>query len=217
MIPAPPGTIGVSDYAAKHHDPATSNRGTLFLGKDAEGNCDWPLLIKEIRDNWSQQKSGYRDGVILVPVPTVLWDDHGPGEDGTAINLFTCPIANLREGDVFTGAFERRRPTETPRKRVGVVRQSMPYAAFVDVVLYRGDVLDEDVNNPRATDCDWEIVTLLGKLTDEDQPMPPSTLMANHFLADGGTDTKMSPEEFIAALRHSFEFWSGKAIVEVQP
>lgn len=217
------GSIGVSDYAAKHHDPAMSNRGTLFLKRRGpsigegrfHGEPDWAWLIEQIEANWSKQKQGYREGVILVPIPAEQWVDTGPGEDGHVEHLFTCPIAELREGDVFRGAFERRRPTETPRRRVGVVRDEMPYAKFVDVVLYRGDVLDEDTENPRVTDCDWEIVTLLGKLTDEDQPMPTSTLMANHFLADGGTATNMSDAEFIAALKQSFEFWSNKAIVEI--
>lgn len=197
-------TIEISDYCARHHDPAKSNRGTLYLRVNTAGECDWRTLIDEIRANWHRQKPGYRDGVILVPVPVTRW------------RRFTCPLTELREGDVFAGVYERRRPTETPRRRVAVLRDSMPLANYVDAVLYRGDVLDEDTSNPRSTDADWEVVTLLGKLTEEDQPMPPGTLMANHFLADGGTDTQMDPEQFIEALRVSFEYWSDKALVEVR-
>lgn len=212
------GTIGVSDYAAQHHDPTKSNRGTLFLkrrppsiGEDRFHSApDWPWLVAQVENNWTKQKPGYREGVILVPVPV-----EGFLREGGRGSLFTCPIAELVEGDVFRGAYERRRPTETPRRRVAVIRDTMPAAKFVDVVLYRGDVLDEDTENPRVTDCDWEIVTLLGKLTDEDQPMPTDTLMANHFLSDGGTSINMSDAEFIAALKKSFEYWSNKSIVEI--
>jgi hypothetical protein len=40
--------------------------------------------------------------------------------------------------------------------------------------------------------------------------------MANHFKADGGTSTLMTPEQFEAALRESYNFWKTHIIAEVR-
>ncbi len=43
--------------------------------------------------------------------------------------------------------------------------------------------------------------------------MDPNTMMANHFHDDGGTQTGMSSEEFVRALRKSYFFWRDKALI----
>lgn len=85
----------------------------------------------------------------------------------------------------------------------------LPLANFIKVVLYRADVLAED--DDRSGDYDWEVVAVLCQADDE-EPMNTATLMANHFGADGGTRTNMSPEQFEAALRTSYNYWKSRSM-----
>lgn len=140
---------------------------------------------------------GYRDGVILVRIPTDLCPE---------VRSRVVPVTSDTE---FATICKSRVPGETPRKKTMALVESLPLAKYLTVVLYRADVLAED--NDRSTECDWEIVALLAQM-DEDEPMNPSTLMANHFKADGGTDTKMDAVTFEAALRKSYNYWKNRSM-----
>lgn len=151
--------------------------------------------------------SGYREGVVLVSVPVLG---------------FYSAIVTLGDGDVLTGTFERRQPGEDPRKSIkvdisgadrhpGSPQGGKQKAEHVNIVLYHKDVLDED--DGRSTDADWEIISINAAPTDEDVPIDPDTLIANHFELSGGTATKMSAEAFEAALKKSVLYWKDKAMV----
>lgn len=218
-------SIGVSEFCKHRHvigsghteftltslverDESRTNTPKNKLGKDQDGfdrnglktAPDWDYLVRLVEANFHLRRPGYRDGVVLVPVP-VATPDGRP--------TFTCPIVELKEGDTLFGSFRARRPGETPRKALNVPYRWGTDALFCDIVLYSRETLEE--GDEERTGADWDIITILGKLDNEDMPMPPETLMANHFGADGGTATNMSPEEFEAALRKSFEFWKGRA------
>ena len=157
-------------------------------------------LLEEIQKNFHLGKAGYREGVVLVPVDPAN---------------FIGQIVILKDGDELIGKFSRRGDNEEPRKDVKVLRtdnvKTAPLVA-VDVVLYHHSVLEEDndVSDPNA---DWEVITFLTKISEEDQPMPPDTLLANHFGASGGTNTLMDDQKFVNELRRSFEFWKDKALI----
>lgn len=158
----------------------------------------WPRLLELVAENFSQAKPGYRDGVCLVPVPP---------ED------FFCGIVELQEGDKLTGEYQARRQGEEPRKTLRAVsegKSKLPCAA-VDVILYSRETLEE--GNEDRTGKDWDVISVNGRLTEEEMPIAPDTLIANHFELDGGTATGMSPEEFEAALRESVFFWKNKAML----
>lgn len=145
-------------------------------------------------------KPGYRDGVVLVPVPA----------EG-----FFSAVVTLDEHDILVGGFEARQPGEEPRKVVRVdpgAGHGKESAKHVDIVLYRHDVLAE--NNEQSSDAEWEIISVNARITDEEMPMDPDTLMYNHFELSGGTATGMSDSEFVAALRKSFTYWRDKAMVQ---
>ncbi len=89
-----------------------------------------------------------------------------------------------------------------------VRKEGKSLARRVDVVLYRHDVLAE--NNEQSSDAEWEIVSVNGLPTEDEAPMSPGTLMANHFQISGGTATHMTSEQFEAALRRSFLYWRDK-------
>lgn len=147
---------------------------------------------------YNNTRAGYRDGVVLVSI------------DPTG---FKSRVVELKDGDYLFGKFQKRREGETPRKKVGVLRnESLPDAKFVDVVLYSAAVLREDPLNVIDDDVDYEIVAVLAK-DIEDEPIETEVLMHNHFGSDGGTATGMSDAEFVAALRKSFSYWKNRAFI----
>ena len=125
-----------------------------------------------------------------------------------------CSVVPMSPNLEFRTTYESRIPGETPRKRTVAIVDSLPYAASAHAVLYRADVLAEDED--RSSDAEWEIVTILTHPRTSTEPMTPGTLMANHFKADGGTDTKMDPVEFEKALRESYDFWKNHTLAELR-
>lgn len=203
--------IAVSGFCRNHHRLGTAF--TEFLCLDEDGAQRWDFLIGLAELHWDAQVPGYRDGVIEIPVNVGALIDEV---------FFTCPVVDVRPTDRFISEYKARRPGEEPRKsskvcridKNGEERKPSP-AVWIDIILYRKDVLEEDTSRlDELTGCGWEIVTILGKLDAGKQPMTPGTLMANHFGKDGGTDTQMNPAEFEASLRRSVEFWNGRGMLE---
>jgi len=177
-------TVGVSEFAKTVHQ---KDKGTSYF----QGT--WEEVVSRVLVSWYRLQQGYRPGVILVPVP--------PGG-------FYSTLVELKEGDKLEGEYVARVPGETPRKQIRVVGRGAASAKYVDIVLYQRDVLEEE--GEPTTGADWDIVTILARDTEE-SPMPPETLMANHFGDSGGTDTKMTPRAFEKALRESYWYWRGRA------
>lgn len=153
-------------------------------------------------------RPGYRDGVIQIPLPVL-----GGCQDEEI--LWSSNIVELKNGDCLFGKFKARAGGEDPRKSITVLAQPdqlMPVKG-VDAILYHKSVLGEDLlpDEELEHDGDYEIVKVNIKVVDGEQPMPPETLLSNHYQVSGGTSTKMSAEEFEAALRESFNFWKNKA------
>ena len=55
--------------------------------------------------------------------------------------------------------------------------------------------------NETESDADFELVSVNASPTDEETPMTPGTLMANHFELSGGTATRMTDGEFVTLRR----------------
>lgn len=147
-----------------------------------------------LNEHFCNKKAGYRDGVVLIPVPP---------------ERFYTSIVQLKEGDVLEGCYKARKAGEKPRKSVfASSRQKMP-AKSVDVVLYRHDVLAE--NNEQSCDAEWEVISVNANPTEE-APIPTGALIANHLQLSGGTSTGMTDSEFVALLRKSVEFWGDKVM-----
>ena len=137
---------------------------------------------------------GYREGVLLVPVPP---------------NGFFTSIVQLQEGDHLEGIFQPRYPGEEPRKSMWSIHGQKSPAQTVKIVIYSKATLaeDDDVSDP---DADYEIVSINASLTEEDVPLTVETLIANHFHFDGGTQTQMTNDEFVDTLEKSVKFWRNK-------
>lgn len=150
--------------------------------------------------SFREQKPGYREGVILIPV---------------APENFYSGVVQLKEGDRLEGEYKARREGEDPRKKVykAGTSEKLP-AKYVEIVLYHKDVLAED--GDRDTEADWEIVSINASPSDKPVPIPMGALIANHLHLSGGTQTNMTDEEFVATLRESVAFWKDKALVKPQ-
>lgn len=179
--------------------------------------CKVPLqdILPEIVENFDKAKPGYRDGVVLVPLNP---------------ERFAGQIVTLRDGDHLAGTFKPRQPGELPRKEIrikahdpigseptrehdnGFSKLEADPLVSVDAVLYSNATLAEDKDNSDHS-ADYEVIAIITKISGEEQPMPPDTLMANHFQLSGGTATNMTPEAFEAALRKSFLFWQDKTLL----
>lgn len=170
-----------------------------FTGSEQE-------LIDRVVGQFANCKPGYRNGVVLVPV----------SPEG-----FFSGTVPLKEGMTLKATYEPRRPGETPRMHVGYVPPPSAHgnlidyeaakvpAVAVDIVLYASTTLAEGGDNELpAVPGNWEIVSINPRMCEEDEPMPPGTLMANHFEEDGGTATGMTDAAFVAALRRSRAYWN---------
>jgi len=145
-----------------------------------------------------RSRPGYRVGVVLV--------DLDPREHFSG-------VVQLTYGSALGGAFESRRPGETPRKSVVAIDAPKLPAVSTFVVLYASTVLAEDGDNELpAEEGNWEMISLNSSPVEGDMPISPEVLMANYFHDDGGTDTQMSAEEFVEQLRVSREWWADKAM-----
>lgn len=154
-------------------------------------------LLAVIRQGFPKAKQGYRDGVLEVPVNPMG---------------FRTTIVKLEKGDVLTGSYLPRVEGEEPRKTL-TFKGRKQYAERCIVILYRKDVLDED-NDNKHEGHEWSVISVNAMPTDEDAPMHPDTLIANHFHMSGGTKTNMTDAEFVAALHKSVLYWKDKAMVQ---
>ena len=143
-------------------------------------------------------RTGYRKGVVLVSIAP----EGIPGP-------LKSRVVPISRGTEFVTVCKSRVAGETPRKKSMALVDELPDAKYITAVLYHKDVLAED--NDRSTECDWEVVTVLCQV-DEEEPMTPATMMSNHFKADGGTATLMSPETFEAELRKAYNYWKNRAM-----
>lgn len=175
--------IGVSDLVKRQ----------TVESKFAHFDGSWRELAHLARAFFDRAKPGYRDGVVLVPVHP---------------RKFFTSITPVKENTTLWARFKARRPGEAPHLSTVALRGSKTPAKYVELVLYRADVLDE--GNERTTDADWEIVSINASPTLDPVPMSPYTMARNQCRLKGGTKGNYSSEEWA----ESVEFWSRHVMVE---
>jgi hypothetical protein len=172
---------------------AFARRQTPESGFSHFGGTECELLAI-VEENFGNANPGYRDGVVLVPVPP----------EG-----FFSGVTTLTAGQKMVGTFESRRDGEAPRKQLRAAEGAKLPAAAVDIVLYRNDVLGSDA----TTEATWEVISINARPTAEPEPIHPETLLHNHFGSSGGTETGMTDAELCHQLRESFLYWKDKAML----
>jgi hypothetical protein len=145
---------------------------------------------------WTDQTEGYRDGVVLINIPT-------PG--------FFSSVVPVTKDLEFETIYEARREGEEPVKKSVTYGTKVP-AKRVDIVLYRKDVLEEDeLDRDKLTGAEWEIVSVNCSPTNSETPMGPTTMARNilactdHPFGKGGSCDK---DRTVIELAESIAFWN---------
>lgn len=180
--------FAISDFVRRQ---TPESRFSHFEGTDI-------CLLRRVAYNFRDAVSGYRDGVLVVPISNM---------DG-----FFSGVCTLKSGDKLAGSFIPRRDGEDPRKNTSVVGGKKMPAKHVDVILYHRDTLLEQEDHVSL--AEWEIVSINCSPVEGEIPINPMTLLHNHFGSTGGTATGMSDHQLVEQLRESFDWWKDKAFVE---
>lgn len=135
---------------------------------------------------------GYRDGVILVRV-----DPKG----------FFCGVVEVTPKTVLRAKFAPRREGEAPFLSVEAVGGTKLPAAYVELVLYRRDVLLE--TNENSTEADWELISINARPTEGPEPLTPMAMARNQLGLPGGTAAMYTSEQWAESVR----YWSTRAMI----
>jgi len=141
---------------------------------------------------------GYRDGVFLVQMPK--------SEVGL---FFTYDAYPMFEGMKLDAqwAKEKGREHEPAKLQVKILEPKIP-CRFVDIVIYKKEVLEEDKDD--VTGADYDIVSINGRLAKDPPPIDPMTLVRNWLHLKGGTEMKgTTPEEMLTMLCDSILYKNG--------
>jgi hypothetical protein len=149
-------------------------------------------ILERVRENFKLARGGYRDGVLLVPIsPTFIFS----------------PVVRITDANkhLLRAVFEARQPGEAPRKKVVIDCEKSP-ARFVDVVLYRADVLMEGKENSDLT-ADYEVISINARIDDK-EPMSVGAMARNMGGLKGGTHGEYTALELV----ESINYWADKAM-----
>lgn len=135
---------------------------------------------------------GYRDGVVVVHM-----------EPWKSQLFFTYPNSPWPEGTKLRAEYKRIPGREHEPPQVIVVPAGPKVRCnYVDVILYRRDVLEED--GDASTDAEWEIVSLNGRIREREKLISPLTVVRNWLHLEGGTEMKgKSAEDVLEMLCNS--------------
>lgn len=165
-------SIGVSNFVKRQ---TKNSRYSYFNGT-------WEELVKLTEDNFKNRTQGYRDGVVLVPINP---------------KRFYTSLCKINKDSIFETKYVERREGEEPVKVTTLKNGKKSKAKFVNIVLYRKDVLAE--NNENSTDSDWEIISINASIV-ENEPMHPMTMARNMLNKTGGTKAEYTGQQFAEAL-----------------
>jgi len=121
------------------------------------------------------KKPGYRDGVLLVSV--------NPN------HFYTYTNFPMFEGMRLEADWEKVPGREyEPSKLQVKIKENKKQCKFVDIILYKKEVLEED--GDKITGADWDIISINGRLNKNPKPMDPMTIIRNWKNLPGGTRMK---------------------------
>ncbi len=151
----------------------------------------WDYIADLVAANMKYAKPGYRNGVMLVPVPP----------DG-----FFCGVVEVTKDTPLYAKFESRRMPEDPYIVIEAAGGEKLPAKAVEIVIYHHDVLAE--NNEADTDAEWEIVSINARPTLWPEPMTPMAMARNMLQLPGGTKAEYTAQQFAEAI----VYWSRHAM-----
>lgn len=184
-------TIGVSDFVKIRH--LEHLQFTHYKGSwdDLIAHVDRQIAL----GNWSE---GYRDGVRLVHMP----------KDEASL-FYGYDGFKKFEGMKMDAVFEKvpGREHEPAKLQIRILEPKIRMR-YVDIIIYRKDVLEED-GDP-VTGADWEVISVNGRLRKNPDPMRPLTMVRNYRHLPGGSSmTGKDPVEFLDELMDAVLFDKG--------
>lgn len=173
--------IQTSEFVKKRH--TVESEFTHFVGswEDLE-----KIVTIELDKNNIEQ--GYRDGVIIIPL-----------KGDIAQRFKTHTDFPMFEGMKLSAQYRKITGRESEPSQVCVkIEEPKLKCKYVDIVLYRADVLEED--NDRSSNAEWEIVSINGRLQKEPHCMDPLTIVRNWKHLPGGTEMKGATEKDVLEM-----------------
>ncbi len=183
-------TIGISEFVQRQTEDSVF---TYY-------RCSWSDLANRTVEAFEEGNytKGYRDGVVLVHMPE--WE----------VGLFsTFDSYPMFEGMKLDAQWAKIHGREhEPAKLQVKILEPRIKCNYADVVIYRKDVLEEDKD--ATTGCDWDIVSINGRLKKDPAPIDPMTLVRNWLHLKGGTEMKgTTPEDMLTMLCDSILYKNG--------
>lgn len=175
--------IGINDFVRRQTEESPFS---FFFGSFEE-------LGRLVEENCFRAKPGYKEGVLLVPLPP---------------ERFASGVVVLEPETPLRAVFEARRAGEAPALSIRARGPKTP-AKFVEVVLYRHDVLGLEA----STESEWEIISINARPTEGEEPMHPMAMARNFLGLPGGTSAVYTAEEFARAVL----YWSNRAMHDESP
>ena len=183
-------TVGVSDFVKRQ------TKDSQFT----DYRCSWGDLANRTVEAFEEGNyvEGYRDGVLLVQMPK--WE----------VDFFyTYDGYPMFEGMRLKAEWKKMpgREHEPAKLQVSILEPKIK-CNYVDVVLYRKDVLQEDGDD--FTGADWDIVSINGRLGKDPAPIKPMTLVRNWLHLPGGSRMPgTTPEQMLEMLCDSILYKNG--------
>jgi hypothetical protein len=148
-------------------------------------------------------KPGYRQGVMLVPVPA---------------HMFMTSIVKVGPQTPLEATFVSRQEGE--EKHLGTISRNgkKQQAKYVEIVVYGLSVLQEE--KPSESGAPWQIISINASPTESEVPFPPISRARNILGLKGGTDaqleekTKLELVEMIVDMARATIFWSQHVMIE---
>ena len=183
-------TIGISNFVKRQ---TMESEFTHFFGT-------WEELVTLVAEQFNRGRyfSAYRDGVKIVPMRT---------ENCSLFGTYTG--YPMHEGMKLEAEYRKvvGREHEPPKLIVTPEESKIP-CKYVDIILYRADVLEEDKDD--VTGADWDIVSINGMVKKDPPPIDPMTLVRNYPHLKGGTKMKgTTPEQMLEMLCESILYKNG--------
>jgi hypothetical protein len=175
-------SIGINDFVRRQ---IKESRFSHFDGTFEE-------LLELVKLNFHNQKQGYREGVVLVSVPSD--------------RFFTSMIEINKDSEIEVKMIKRRENEDYAPIKIVKNASKIP-AKYTDIILYRRDVLLE--NNENTTNEEWEIISINSSIV-ENTPMHPMTMARNMLEKEGGTKGEYTGKQFA----ESIWFWKDYAMYE---
>jgi len=189
-------TIGVSEFVKRQTEDSVF---THYAGS-------WIDLANRTVEEFEagNYTEGYRDGVYLVQMPK----DEAP--------LFkTFDAYPMFEGMKLDAQWAKTpgREHEPAKLQVTILEPKM-LCKYVDIVIYKKEVLEEDKDD--VTGADYDIVSINGRLGKEAPPIDPMTLVRNYLHLKGGTKMEgTSPKKMLEMLCESILYKNGMKHIDV--